>query len=124
MASNMLALVLIPRPQILFYDVSVSFCGLLCFVCPMEVQALTTEMPLVKQFRCPENWSDFGSLVIEAILVYYMKWTLNLLVFMTCSLAAQQREAAVTYYQELVLLDPWLALHHVGRHDTLNLCLA
>ena len=95
MVSNMLALVLIPWPQILFCDVSVSFCSPLCFVCPMEVQALTTEMPLVKQFRCPENWSDFRSLVIEAILVY-RRWTLNLLVFVTCSLAGQQREAAVS----------------------------
>ena len=50
----------------------------LCFVCPMEVQALTTKMPLVKQFGCPEKWSDFGSLVFEAILVY-TRPTLDLL---------------------------------------------
>ena len=98
----------------MFLSASMIVC--LCFVCPMEVQALTIEMSLVKQFGCPENWSDFGSFVFEAILAY-TRLTMDLLMFVTCSLAVRQREATVAYYQKLVLLDPWLAPHRVGRHD-------
>ena len=61
-------------------------------------------MPLIKQFGSPENWSDFGSLVFEAMVLVYTRLTLDLLVFVTCSLAGRQRvAAAVTVLARIVL---------------------